>query len=104
MNSPYFACPNCRLYIDAGYRWAYWLLVEPGVVSPNEGVDIEALLAHSEYWNPPEEERSAWLCERILPSVRRFLEEHNSHGVVYTDEGVICNEDALYYNWSEVET
>jgi hypothetical protein len=104
LNTPYFVCPNCRVYIDAGYRWAYWRLEEPGVVTHNGGVDIEAVLARAEYWNPPEEERSEWLCERVLPSVRRFLSLHGTHGIVYTDEGVILNEDSLYYNWSEVET
>ncbi len=104
MNTPNFACPNCRVYIDAGYRWAYWLLEDPGVVIPNGGVDVEAVLAREDYWNPPEEERSEWLCERVLPAVRRFLADHRAHGIVYTDEGAIYNEDTLYYNWSEVAT
>lgn len=103
MNTPYFACPNCRLYIESGYRGAYWLLEHPGVVLPNEGVDVDAVSACTGYWNPPEQERSEWLCERVLPAVRQFLEGHREHGVVYTDEGVICNEESLYYGWSEIE-
>lgn len=87
MNTPYFACPNCRLYIDSGYRWAYWLLEHPGVVCRNQGVDVTAVLACTEYWEPPDQDRSEWLCERILPAVRQFLEHHQEHGIVYTDGG-----------------
>jgi hypothetical protein len=97
MNTPYFACPACRLYIESGYRWAYWLLEHPGVVRRNEGVDVGMISACTSYWNPPDRERSEWLCERVLPAVRRFLDDHGEHGIVYTDEGVICNEESLYY-------
>ncbi len=104
MNRLYFACPNCRVYIDAGYRWAYWLLEEPSIARHNAGVDIEAVLATAGYWTALPEDRSEWLIERILPAVRQFLHEHRAHGIVYTDEGALCNEDSLYYDWSEVET
>jgi hypothetical protein len=103
MNTPYFACPVCRLYIESGYRWAYWQLEDPGAVRLNEGVDVGRVMACTEYWNPPEQERSEWLCERVLPAVHRFLDEHREHGIVYTDEGVICDEESLYYGWSEIK-
>ena len=86
MNNRYFACPSCRIYVDAGYRWAYWLLEDPGLVDLNEGVEVPAVLAHTDYWNPPAEERSQWLCERVLPAVRRFLTDHGDHGIVYIDD------------------
>ncbi len=103
MNTPYFACPGCRLYVEPGYRWAYWNLEHAGVVGRNESVDVEAVLACMEYWNPPEPEQSEWLCERVLPAVRRFLDDHRDHVIVYTDEAVICNEESLYYGWVEIE-
>jgi hypothetical protein len=103
MNTPYFACLSCRIYIESGYRWAYWQLEHPGVVQHNEGVNVEAVLACTEYWSPPEQERSDWLCERVLPAVRRFLNDHREHGIVYTDQDVIYNEESLYYGWSEIE-
>lgn len=104
MNCRYFACPNCRVYIDAGYRWAYWTLEHPGIVIISGGVDVEAVRGCAEYWAPPVESRSPWLVDRILPRVRVFIEQHGSHGMVYVDEEVIYNEDTLYYNWKEIET
>ncbi|MDZ4659915.1 MAG: hypothetical protein SH868_20250 [Bythopirellula sp.] len=103
MNEVYFACPNCRFYIDAGYRWAYWLLEEPGIVQRGEGVDVEVVFSCDEYWYPPAEECSEWLCEKILPSVRKFLEEHRSHGIVYIEEEHILAEQSIQYNWSKLE-
>jgi hypothetical protein len=103
MNCRYFACPNCRLYIDAGYRWAYELIEHTGVVRLGEGVDVDSLLGTVEYWNPPEGERSEWLCRQILPSVRNFLNEHQAHGIVYIEEDHIHEEESIYYNWCEVK-
>jgi hypothetical protein len=103
MNTPYFACPACRLYVESGYQWAYWHLEYPGVVRHNEGVDVGLVTACPEYWDPPEQERSEWLCDRVLPAVRRFLADHREHGIVYIDEETLYNEDSLHYNWSEVE-
>lgn len=102
MNGLDFACPNCRRYIDAGYRWAYWQLEEPGIVERCEGVDVTAILAHGAYWDPPEDERNEWLCGRVLPSVRQFLADHRGHGIVYLDAEDIWAEESLVYNWSEV--
>lgn len=102
MNSRYLACPTCRLYVDAGYRWAYWLLEHPGVVHLGEGVDVDAVLAREDYWNPSEEERSEWLCGEVLPRVRRFLTEHGGHGVVYIEEEHLSAEESLAANWMEV--
>ena len=104
MNCRYFACPACRVYLDAGYRWAYWLLEDPGLVKMNSIVDVDAVAGCAEYWNPPDGERSEWLFDRILPAVRHFLNEHRAHGIVYTEEGAICDEDSIYFNWTEIET
>ncbi len=62
-----------------------------------------AVSACDGYWNPPERERSDWLCERVLPAVRRFLDDHREHGVVYTDDPTACNEEALSQGWSEID-
>src|SRR5262249_43082783 len=69
MNCVYFACLDHHEYIDAGYRWAYWTLEEAGVVRKDHIVDIERVFAANEYWKPPVEEQSAWLCASILPAV-----------------------------------
>ena len=103
MNCRYFACPNCRVYTDAGYRWAYWLLENPGVVQLGEGIDVDSILGCRSYWNPPDAERSEWLCEKILPTVYRFLCEHRDHGLTYIEEEHILAEESLQRNWSEVE-
>ncbi len=64
----------------------------------------QPVLAASEYWNPPPHERSEWLVERVLPAVRRYLGQHHDHGIIYTHEAAVCDEDSLYYNWWEVES
>ena len=69
----------------------------------NESVDVEAVLNCAEYWNPPDEERSPWLMNRILPAVRRFFDEHRTHGIVYIDEDTVIQEDTLYFNWAKIE-
>ncbi len=106
MNRVLFACPKCRLYIDAGYKWAYWMLEDPGLVKRREIVDVDAVLNHNPYWNPKDDGENSveWLTRDTLPMVRRFLEEHGEHGVLYIDEDDIFREDSLYYNWKEIET
>jgi len=69
MNCRYFACTDCKKYIDAGYRWAYCMLEDPGIVRLDETVSASAVLAAAEYWLPPPEEQSDWLMQRILPGV-----------------------------------
>jgi hypothetical protein len=58
MNCRYFACADCKQYIDAGYRWAYWLLEHPGIVRLGEPVSASAVLATADYWTPPPDEQS----------------------------------------------
>lgn len=103
MNCRYFACPGCRVYVDAGYRWAYWHLERSGEVRLGEGVDVDRVLCRDEYWNPPEEERSEWLYGRVLAGVRRFLGEHRGHGIVYIEEEHLTAEESLTFNWTEIE-
>jgi len=103
MNNRYFACPACREYIDAGYRWAYWQLEDPGVVTENEVIDVAKVLACEGYWNVPADEWSEPLTDRLLPAVRRFLETHRDHWVFYLNGEVIWEEESLVYNCTEIE-
>jgi len=86
MNTPYFACPNCRVYIESGYRWAYWTLEEPGIVQQPETVLVDRVLSATKYWNIDGSPESAWLREKVLPKVRVFLQNHRDHAVAYVDE------------------
>ena len=83
MSNLFFACTDCKVYVDAGYRWAAWRLEEPGVVTRGKRVSIDAVLSAREYWTPLETESAGWLYTEVLPSVRRFLDEHKSHRVLY---------------------
>jgi hypothetical protein len=95
MNNVYFSCEACKVYINAGYRWCYWALEKPGVVSPEIPVDVDAVLARKEYWAG--EAKNAWLADR-LPKVHRFLEVHSLHRVEYGDlERLVENNEHL--NW-----
>lgn len=58
MNSRYFLCRDQGVYIDAGYRWAYWRLEHTGLVTLTAPVDMPSLLAAAPYWQPAADERS----------------------------------------------
>lgn len=104
MNRVMFACSECRVFIDAGYRWAFCELEEPGIVSKNEAVNVAAVLGARTYWAAPNDEESKWLTEKVLPAVKLFLEEHrNHHSLVYLDEDVIWCEESLYYSYREID-
>lgn len=100
MNDRYFACPKCKVYVDAGYRWCYWELEHPGIVALGEPVDAEAVFTHKSYWNPPEDEGSEWLHNEIFPSVREFLSRHATHGVLFW--GINDLPDDVFLHWLQV--
>src|ERR1041384_3460545 len=79
----YFACLDCKVYVDAGYRWAVWHLEESGIVGRGAPVSIERLRSARDYWTPPKSESSYWLEAEVLPSARRFLDEHRCHRLVF---------------------
>jgi len=81
VNNLYFACTACHVFIDAGYRHAYWTLEHAGVVSTNAPVDIREVLDAEEYWAVDDVE---WLI-KLLPAVRGFLEAHRTHDVRFGD-------------------
>lgn len=102
MNNRYFACPKCCRFTDAGYRWSYWKLEHPGHVSLDAGVDVESLLHCDSYWHPTADKRNGW-PEKTLANIRKFLEIHKPHGIVYIESERLYEEASLYYNWIEVD-
>jgi hypothetical protein len=80
VNTLYFACRTCRIYVDAGYRHAYWELEDAGIVDRSNSVDVSLVLGAHDYWNV----EAQWLKE-LLPAVRRFLVQHAEHGVTFGD-------------------
>lgn len=103
MNDRYFACTNCRIYTDAGYRWAYWTLEDTNVVALDATVDVARVLNASEYWEPEGEAESRWLLDSILPTVRRFLVEHGDHSISYFDYDHFARKDeTALAGWREL--
>jgi len=80
MVNTYFACTNCKVYIDAGYRWASWSL---GIVKRGKPVLVESVLSAADYRTPAKTGSARWLYREVLPPVRRFLEEHKPHRIVF---------------------
>jgi hypothetical protein len=101
MNGRSFGCPRCKTYTDAGYRWAYWLLEEPGIVAIGKSVSVDAVTATAKYWNPPPEEQSDWLVKQILPQVRRYLAAHGDHGLIYIEDDMVFDPDGACADWEE---
>jgi hypothetical protein len=104
MNCRYFACADCKQYIDAGYRWAYWLLEHPGTVRLGQEVSEAAILAASDYWQPPPNEQSDWLVQQVLPRVRLFFAGHSGHKLLYLEEEHFYGEDTIYDGYTEIPT
>ena len=102
MSNIYFACTDCKVYVDAGYRWAVWWLEERGVVRRSEPVSVDSVLAAKDYWTPFDAESANWLRSEVLPAVRRFLDEHGSHRIVYgnTSDFSVSQIDLL--DWMQV--
>ena len=101
MNFRYFACPQCKAYTSAGYRWAYWSLEHEGIVEPNRSVDVAAVQATAAYWNPPSEPESDWLYKKVLPTVRTFLSGHQAHGILYVESGEFFGREDID-SWQEI--
>lgn len=103
MNNLYFACHDCKIYVNAGYRWAYWELEDIGVVTREEVIDVNAVLAAKGYWHPPEGEESRWLREDIFPYVMEFLSGHRNHKMTFgSDEDFAPDFDKYYLEWMEI--
>ncbi|MEM0914096.1 MAG: hypothetical protein AAGK09_05740 [Planctomycetota bacterium] len=103
MNDRYFAAQTSRQYIDAGYRWAYGELEEPGHITLGKLIDVDRVMAVESYWIPPKENASVWL-EELLPKVRRFLDEHRDEPIVYCLDDTIWDERDDGIDWQQVDT
>ena len=103
MNDRYFVCLDCKIYIDAGYRWAYATLEEPGIVEQGKSVRAFDVQKARDYWNPPQEEHEHWLYDEVLPSVRRFLDAHQEHHLLYGErEDFISNDEGGFLDWMQI--
>src|SRR5256885_795112 len=100
VNALYFACTDCKTYVDCGYRWAHWTLEHPGIVRRGEVIDAQHLLDAHEYCHPPQEPQSAWLYDEVLPSVRRFLAEHGGHNMLFWEINDLPDDRSL--EWLQV--
>jgi hypothetical protein len=99
----YFACTECKIFIEIGSHWAAWSLDANGVTKRGEQISVEAVLSAEQYWNPPKEENSDWLYNEVLPSVQTFLENHKEHQIVFgTQDEVIARTDDEMFDWMEV--
>lgn len=102
MNNLYFACCDCKIYIFAGYRWAYWELEHTGVVSRKTKISAESVLAANSFWNPPKEETYRWLYEDVFPSLKKFLQDHRRHRVVFGELEDFTSHDDYYWDWMDI--
>ena len=104
----YVACFDCNIYICAGDRWAYWTLEDSGVLKKGAPISAKAVLAAEGYWNPGREGNTDWLYDEVFPSVRLFLNEHESHKVVFGDKDDFLfgdNDENYwndYFNWMQI--
>ena len=102
MNNLYFACTDCKIYVDAGYRWAYWELEEAGIISRDRMVSVEDVLGAENYWNPPLEDSSNWLYQEIFPTLREFLSTHRFHKVVFGEEEEFAPDVDSLLEWMQI--
>jgi hypothetical protein len=83
-----FACIECKILIDSGYRWGYWQLEDRGIVTLGRPVEIPKVLDCEEYWNfSVEDPAPGGYLQTLMPEVRRFLVEHGSHTIVFGEAG-----------------
>jgi hypothetical protein len=103
MNNLYFACADCKIFVDAGYRWAYWSLEETGVVARGMPVSVESVLEAQDYWMPSKTESADWLYKEVLPSVRCFLGAHKHHRVVFGNTSDFLPADGCaFLDWMQI--
>jgi hypothetical protein len=105
MTNLYFACLDCKSYIDAGYRWCYWTLEKPGIVSRKIPLSVDSVLKAEEYWNASKGEgdpKHQELLAKTLAKARDFLNRHKTHHLTYgEDEDFFSFNDYTFLDWSE---
>ena len=103
MVNQYFACMDCKVYVDAGYRWASWWLEEPQIVKRGKPVHVASVLSARKYWTPPGTGSAEWLNGEVLPSVRHFLTEHRCHRIVFGNTADFLSADGNgVLDWMQV--
>jgi len=103
MKNLYFACTDCKIYVDAGYGWACWSLEETGVVGLGRPVRVESVLAAEGYWNPSHTDSAEWLYKEVLPSVRCFLHSHKRHRIMFGNTSDFLPPDGEgFLDWMQV--
>lgn len=106
MNNLYFACTHCKVFVDAGCRWAYWTLEHSYTVRRGEAISVDAILSAAEYWNPGREEGADgadWLYKDVLPSVREFLAAHRDHTILFGEsEDFFSLDDESFLDWKQL--
>lgn len=103
MQNLYFACCDCKIHIDAGYRWAYLTLEKVGIVNQGKQIDVDSVLRAESYWNLPQEEKSRWLYEEIFPPLRQFLQQHKSHRIIFGDDEEFAPFDSDdFWDWMQI--
>jgi hypothetical protein len=99
----YFACTDCKVYVDAGYGWAHWSLEETGAVRRGEAASVESVLSAQEYWTPSKTDSADWLYKEVLPAVRCFLREHEHHSIIFGNTADFLPADGCgFLDWMQV--
>lgn len=96
MNNVYFGCTECKIYIDAGYRWAHCQLEKPRTVRQGAVVEVDRVLSVDSYWKPEPNERNSWLTS-VLSRAEQFIFRHKAHRIVYGDLEHVMGADADEY-------
>lgn len=103
MHNLYFACIDCKIYVDAGHRWAMWSLEETGLVARGQPVAVAAVLAAESYWTPGRAASADWLRNEVLPAVRCFLHHHRRHPIVFGNTADFLSFDREnYLDWMQL--
>lgn len=101
MNSTDFGCRTCKNHHDAGDKWCRRHLEQPGIIERGKQVDIEAVLNAETFWKVPDLDVQGldWLRNHLL-SIRRFLENHRAHDVLYDEsQSFLWGEDE--FDWMD---
>lgn len=101
MTDLFFACEDCKTYVDGGGRWAYWKLEQAGIVHRGQPVNVLTVLAADKYWNPPKDEDSRWLYEGVFPSLHEFLHDHTTHRILFGEKDDFAPFDGTYFDWMQ---
>lgn len=99
MNSLYFACRDCKCFIEAGDRWAYATLEQPEIIRRGQPIALHEVLDAPEYWHPPDD--AAWL-DSVLARARDFLLRHAGHDLIFGEEADFLPDYTVeYLDWLE---